>query len=93
MEVCHLLELVYCLRTGLCIFGVFGNSTLDLLGKKGTSFFDMLTELNDLFRSRNESILVHLHHKIILTFHGFVLGLDVMNLLAMGFINRINPGT
>ena len=93
MGVYYLLKLVYYLRTGFCISSVFNNSALDLLGKGGISLFDMLTELDDLFRSRNESIFIHLYHKIILTFYGFVLGLNVINLLAIGFINRINLGT
>ena len=93
MGVSYLLKLVYYLKTGLCIFGIFGNNVSDLLKKEDISLFNMLTELNDLFRSRNKSIFVHLHHKIILTFYSFVLGLNVVNLLAIGFINRINLGT
>ena len=87
MGIGHLLELVYCLKAGLRISGVFSNSALDLLEKGGINLFDMLTKLDDLFRSRNEFIFVYLYHEIVLTFYGFILGLDVMDLLAIGFIN------
>ena len=83
----HLLKLVYYLKTGFRVFNVFNNNVLDLLKKGRTSFFYLLTELNDLFRSYNELILIHLYHEIILTFYSLVLNLDIMDLLAVGFIN------
>ena len=87
MGIGHLLKLVYCLKAGLRISGVFSNSALNLLEKGGINLFNMLTELDDLFRGRDESIFVYLYYKIILTFYSFVLSLNVINLLIMGFIN------
>ena len=85
MKINYLLKLVYYLKAGLCILNVFNNSALNLL--KRISFFDLLTELNDLFRNRNEFIFVYLYYKIVLTFYNFVLNLNVINLLIISFIN------
>ena len=87
MGISHLLKLVYYLKAGFRILGVFNNNALNLLKKGGINLFDILAKLNDLFRSYNEFIFIHLHHKIILTFYGFILGLNVINLLTIGFIN------
>ena len=87
MEVSHLLKLVYCLKTGLRIFDVFSNNVPNLLKKRRTSFFNLLTELDDLFRGYDKFIFIHLHHKVVLTFYSFILSLNVMDLLTIGFIN------
>ena len=87
MRVSHLLKLVYYLKAELRIFNVFNNNALNLLKKGKTSFLDLLTELNDLLYGYDKSIFVYLYHKIVLTFYSFILSLNIVNLLTIGFID------